>query len=105
MPRTYQSGKRVYHGRLIKQSNKYLKWAFIESATSSIRSSVYFRGHYERIRKNKGTQAGIISTARKLATVVYKILKEKRGYKEIYKDNIAGSPSHFFNAVRHSCQV
>jgi len=83
VPTTYQSGKRVYHGRLIKQSNKYLKWAFIEGSVSAIKNSVYFKKHYERVSSKKGVQAGIISTARKMATVVFTILKEKREYSEI----------------------
>jgi transposase len=83
VPSTYQSGSRIYHGRLIKRSNKYLRWAFIEAAVSSIRSSVYFRAHYERIKSRKGSQAAIVSTARKLATVVYKILTQRRAYSEI----------------------
>jgi len=83
VPSTYQSGGRSYHGRLIKQSNQYLRWAFIEAAVSSIKSSIYFKKYYVRIRSKKGSQSAIISTARKLATVVYKVLKGHREYREV----------------------
>lgn len=83
VPTTYASGKRVYHGRLIRHANKWLRWAFIEAAHSAIRSSYYFGSYYNRIKIRKGTQAGIIATARLLAKVVYYVLKENREYKEI----------------------
>jgi len=83
IPRTYASGKRIYQGRLIKQANLNLRWAFIEAAVSAVSKSIYFRNHYERIKKNKGTQAGIISTARKLSAIAYKVLKNRYEYQEV----------------------
>jgi transposase len=32
VPRVQASGGKVHHGRMIKQANHYLKWAFIEAA-------------------------------------------------------------------------
>ena len=83
VPRVYQSGKRRYYGRLVKRCNLNLRWAIIESAVSSIRVSVYFNREYRRVKERAGIQAGIISTGRKLATIVYKVLKERREYREI----------------------
>jgi|YelNatPaOPRAMG01_1025707.scaffolds.fasta_scaffold96346_1 transposase len=82
VPSTYASGGRVYHGRLVKFCNKWLRWAFIEAAHAAIRSSVYFGRNYMRVRNRKGSAAGIIDTARKIAKIVYLVLKEKRAYWE-----------------------
>jgi transposase len=90
VPTTYASGKKIYHGRLIKHRNKWLRWAFIEGAHSSIKSSYYFQSYYHKIKVRKGSPTAIVATARKLAKVVYYVLKEDRSYIEITKSS---SPS------------
>jgi len=82
VPSTYASGNKVYHGRLIKYANKWLRWAFVEATLTAIRVSPFFRSYYERRLENKSTQASIISTARMLASVTYHVLKENREYRE-----------------------
>jgi predicted molibdopterin-dependent oxidoreductase YjgC len=59
-----------------------VKMAFVEGAHTSVRVSPYFRRHYNRVKRNAGKKAAKISAARKLATVTYRVLKEKRAYKE-----------------------
>jgi transposase len=39
IPSTYAWGNRLYHGRITKQLNKYLRWAFIEAVTPATRVS------------------------------------------------------------------
>ncbi len=85
IPSTHASGKVSYHGRLVR-GNKWLRWAFVEAAHTSLRVSPYFRRHYNRVRIYAGTQAASISCARKLATVTYHVLKEQRVYREISTD-------------------
>jgi transposase len=89
VPSTHSSGDLHYHGKLIK-GNRWLRWAFIEGAHTSVRVSPYFRNHYNRVKRNAGTQAASVSSARKLATVAYKILKDKRPYIEIYEEDNKG---------------
>jgi transposase len=86
VPSTHSSGNTYYHGKLIK-GNRWLRWAFIEGAHTSVRVSPYFREHYDRIKRKAGSQAASIASARKLATIVYKVLKERRPYIEEYKIN------------------
>jgi len=80
--------------RLIK-GNRWLRWAFIEGAHTSVRVSPYFRKHYDSVKRKAGSQAASIASARKLATIIYKVLKEKRPYIEEYiiKQNKGRSPS------------
>lgn len=89
VPTTYASGSKVYHGGLIKHANKWLRWAFIEAAHSAIKSSFYFGSCYNNKQSTKGSQAAIIATARKLACVVYYVLKEKRVYCEYFRSRLS----------------
>jgi len=93
VPSTFSSGEKTYHGHLLKSSNSYLKWVFIEAALAAVKRSIYFSSHYYRIRSRNGSQAAAVSTARKLASVVFSILKDKRNYVENYS---ALSPSSQF---------
>jgi len=82
IPSTYSSGGKTYHGRLICTCNSYLKYAFIEAAWASIRSSTYCRSCYEKIKESKGSNVAIVSLARRLSQIAYKCLKENRKYEE-----------------------
>ncbi|PSS56815.1 IS110 family transposase, partial [Ensifer sp. NM-2] len=33
VPSTYSSGGKTFHGKIIKQGNKWLRWAFVEAVT------------------------------------------------------------------------
>lgn len=81
VPSTHISGNTRYHGRLIR-GNRWLRWAFIEGAHTSVRVSPYFRQYYNRVKRKAGTQAASVASGRKLATIVYKVLKDKRSYME-----------------------
>jgi len=81
-PSTFASGGKVYHGDLIPTGNRWLKYVFIEAAWSSIRTSAYCRGHFERIKHRKDTNVAIVALARRLSEIAYKCLKEKRPYEE-----------------------
>jgi transposase len=98
VPSTHVSGNTSYHGRLIR-GNRWLRWAFIEGAHTSVRISPYFREYYARIKRRAGTQAASIASGRKLATIVYKVLKERRPYIEEYKikNNKGRLPSFRFS--------
>ncbi|MEO0127632.1 MAG: hypothetical protein ABIL44_07780, partial [candidate division WOR-3 bacterium] len=63
-------------------ANKWLRWAFVEAAHSSIRTSFYFGAYYNHKKNTIGTQAAMIATARRLAKIVYYVLKERRPYIE-----------------------
>lgn len=82
VPSTYASGDRQVHGRLTKQGNKWLRWAFIEAVTPAICTSGFLRRHYEAIKARRGAKDARTSTARKLAELVWTIWTEKRCYEE-----------------------
>ncbi len=82
IPSTYASGKRIAHGRLTKEGNKWLRWAFIEAVSPAIRSSPYLRGYYQRIKARRGTKDARTATARKLAELCWTVWTERREYEE-----------------------
>jgi transposase len=82
VPSTYASGKRITHGRLTKEGNKWLRWAFIEAVSPAIRSSPYLRSYYLRIKARRGTKDARTATARKLAELAWTVCTQKRPYVE-----------------------
>ena len=84
IPSTYASGTFLRHGRITRQGNRYLRWALIEAIWPAINKSNYLRAYYERIKKQKGSNKAKVATARRLATIIYRVLSEDRNYREKY---------------------
>jgi transposase len=80
VPSTYASGGKVFHGRITKTGSKWLRWAAIEAAQTAVRSDSEFHDYYQRIRIRKGTNAAKVATARRLLTIVYRLLRQGRFY-------------------------
>ena len=80
VPSTHASGGKVFHGRITKTGNKWLRWAAIEAAQTAVRSSPEFHAYYQRIRIRKGSNAAKVATARRLLAIVYRLLKQERPY-------------------------
>jgi transposase len=80
VPSTYSSGGKTSHGGLMKQSNKWLRWALVEAAWVAVRHDAYFRHHYGARCRQKGPKTAIISVARRLAQVIWCVLSENRPY-------------------------
>lgn len=80
VPTTYSSGGKTSHGRLMKMSNKWLRWALVEAAWVAVRRDPYFRAQYARRHRTKGPKTAIIAVARRLAEVVWHVLTEDRDY-------------------------
>jgi len=81
IPSTFSSGGRTFHGRLTKQGNKYLRWALVEAIWPAVRSDPELRDYYQRIRVKKGPNPAKIATARRLATIIYRVLRQERSYR------------------------
>ncbi len=44
------SGGKTFHGKIIKQGNKWLRWAFVEAVTPAIASDAQLRARYEHLK-------------------------------------------------------
>lgn len=82
VPSTYSSGSRLMHGRLTKQGNKWLRWAFIEAVTPAICHCPWLRRSYDRIKTRRGANDARTATARKLAELTWTVWTERRCYYE-----------------------
>jgi len=81
VPSTHSSGGRTFHGRIIRGGNKYLRWAMVEAVWPAIQKDVQLNAYYHRVAGRKGPNPAKVATARRLLTVVYKVLKENREYR------------------------
>jgi transposase len=82
VPSTYASGSRTVHGRLTKQGNKWLRWAFIEAVWPAVRKSPWISEYFRRIHRRRGAKDARAATARKLAELAWTVWTEKRFYVE-----------------------
>jgi transposase len=80
IPSTYSTGNKTFHGRITKQGNKYLRWAFIEAVWPAIRKDLSLRIYYEKIKARKGANHAKVATARRLLKIVYQVLSQERNY-------------------------
>jgi transposase len=100
VPRVQASGGKVHYGRMIKQANHYLKWAFIEAANVVVRQRhhpnwqpKYVVQLYERIRRRKGHAVAVGATARYLSEAAYWVLTKAEPYREPLLRSPAGRSS------------
>jgi transposase len=82
VPSTYGSGGKVFHGRITKTGNKWLRWALIEAVQPAIRSDPGLYAYYHRLRTRKGSNAAKVVTARRLLTITYRVLAQERLYQK-----------------------
>lgn len=80
IPSTHSSGQRSYHGKITKEGNRWLRWAAVEAVWPGIRADFDLRLFYERLKKRKGANSAKVATARRLLTIIYRMLKEDRLY-------------------------
>lgn len=86
-PRVSSSGGKTHFGKLRADSNRFLKWAYIEAANVV---AIFHRKHpqrhlsqmYARLRKEKGHAKAIGAVARQLAEATYWMLTKNENYKE-----------------------
>lgn len=80
IPSTYSSAERVYHGKIIKEGNKWLRWAAVEAVWPAVKSDFDLRLFFNKQARRKNINAAKVATARRLLTIIYRILKEGRCY-------------------------
>jgi transposase len=78
---THSSSGKTAHGRMLPFCNRWLKWAPIEAACVAIGCSDYFGSFYKRHRsRGKVANEAITITARRMAKIAWKMLKDQRDY-------------------------
>jgi transposase len=83
-PRVYQSGATDRRGRLSKNGPKYLRWAFVEAATTAARHPL-FKDRYLRTKRRLGKQRGgkvaQVELARELAEAAWHVLTRQEPFR------------------------
>jgi transposase len=80
IPSTYASGSRTVHGHITKQGSVWLRWAIVEAVTPAIKKDLALRALYLRRARRKGANVAKIAVARRLLTIIYRVLSERRTY-------------------------
>ena len=82
VPSTYSSGGQTFHGRIIKGGNKYIRWAMVEAVWPAIQNNLELNELYHRLAGIKGANCAKVAVARRLLTIVYRVLSENREYRD-----------------------
>jgi len=80
IPSTHSSGERSWHGKIIKEGHRWLRWAAVEAVWPALRADFDLRCYYDRMKRRKGANSAKVATARRLLTIIYRMLKENRPY-------------------------
>lgn len=92
VPSTYSSGGKTYHGKIIRQGNKWLRWAFVEAVQPAIATDPQLRAQYEHL-KFRGVNKARVAIARKLLAITFQILRDQRPYERRSDNSVEGSSS------------
>jgi len=76
----HQSGDKLHHGHIIKQSNKYIRYALVEAAQVAIKKDPKLQRFYKKVERRKGSKKARIAVARKLLVAIYYMLKYDKDY-------------------------
>jgi len=84
VPRVYMSGDTVRYGKITKRGNGYLRALLVQAAWALIRSkkggALKERYEYMTVEKSKSKKQAIVAVARRLAELMYTLLKEGNVY-------------------------
>lgn len=80
IPKDKSSGGKSYKGRLRTDTNKFLRWAMIESVPGALLRDPRLRPYYREVKQRNNSSAARVAVARKLLTAIYYVLKEQRPY-------------------------
>jgi len=80
VPSIYSSADVRRIGALTKQGPSLLRWMLIQCAWQAIKSSYPLRCHFTSVTRRSGRNAGIVSIARKLIQIAYRVLRDKKEF-------------------------
>jgi len=80
VPSIRQSGSTIKVGRLIQQSSKHLKFAFIEVAWIIVKKDNNLKNYYQKLSRKKGKQKAICAVARRVCCIAYAMMRDNREF-------------------------
>jgi transposase len=80
-PTVHQSGEgRPRHGRISKQGRTHARTMLVEAAWQAVRGPGPLRAFYERVARRHGNHIAAVAVARKLAVIVWHLLRRGEDY-------------------------
>lgn len=80
-PTVHQSGEgRPRHGRISKQGRTHARTMLVEAAWQAVRGPGPLRAFYERVARRRGNHIAAVAVARKLAVIVWHLLRKGEDY-------------------------
>ncbi|HEX6013200.1 MAG TPA: IS110 family transposase [Geminicoccaceae bacterium] len=80
-PSVHQSGEgRPRHGRITKQGRTHARTMLVEAAWQAVRGPGPLRAFYQRIARRRGNHIAAVAVARKLAVIVWHLLRRGEDY-------------------------
>jgi len=80
VPSTRSSGGVERHGRITREGSRWLRWAMVEAAMVHVRQDSPVTRFYHRVAERRGRKPALVAAARKLVTVCYSVLVNRRPY-------------------------
>jgi transposase len=80
VPSTRSSGGVERHGRITREGSRWLRWAMVEAAMVHLRYDTPVTRFYHRVAERRGRKPALVAAARKLVTVCYSVLVNRRPY-------------------------
>jgi transposase len=80
-PTVHQSGEgRPRHGRISKQGRTHARTMLVEATWQAVRGPGPLRAFYERVARRRGVHIAAVADARKLAVIVWHLLRRGEDY-------------------------
>jgi transposase len=92
-PSTRRSANTLWHGPTGPAGRSLMKWALVEATHVAIRHDSYFASVFHNVKGRKCKQKAYIAAARKMAQVIWHILREQRPYQRRHERPRVGSIS------------
>jgi transposase len=82
VPSVHASAQHCSYGPITKQGSKMVRWMLIQCAWTAVQTSMTFRIHFNSVSKRCGRNSAIISVARKLTRIAYRVLRDRTPFKD-----------------------
>ncbi len=93
VPRVYQSGNTLRHGRITKQGRGLMRWILIQTAHKAVKTPGRMQDIYLKLEKKRGKKIAIVAVARKLLVSIFWML-ERNTYYQAYGTAMRASIFH-----------
>jgi transposase len=80
VPSTHSIGGVTRHGRITREGSRWLRWAMVEAVLVHLRYDSPVTRFYHRVAERRGAKTARVAAARKLLTVCWSVLRNRRPY-------------------------